>query len=31
MSPALYQQLKNAGLPMTVVLQDPMRVFVRRR
>ena len=31
MSHALYQQFKGEGLPMTVVLEDPMRVFVRRR
>ncbi len=31
MPPGVYQHLKSEGLPMTVVLQDPTRVFVRRR
>jgi 4-amino-4-deoxy-L-arabinose transferase-like glycosyltransferase len=27
----IYDELNRAGLPMNVVLEDPMRVFVRRR
>jgi 4-amino-4-deoxy-L-arabinose transferase-like glycosyltransferase len=31
MTPATFRELQAGGLPMTVVVQDPARVFVRRR
>ena len=31
MEPKIYQQLEQAGLPMTIIYQDPRRVAVTRR